>query len=298
MGAVAGLFIGADRKLRPLCRAVIFFILTFFVPPYLLDPIVYAIAARLHIGGALTPTVIAVGELETFVMVLIATGIFAWYEKRRIDSYGMPVKQALGQRTWEGVAAGVVLAAGVALGMLAFGGMQIRGVALDPGPLAFYALAWLGTMIIVGVAEESWFRAYLLQTLWKSIGFWPAALVIATIFAGIHYFFKAGENMWDVITLIWFSLLICYSVLKTGTLWFAIGLHVAFDFMQFFIIGTPNGSQIPVGRMLNVTFNGPWWLTGGVLGTEASLLMYPMLALVTLYVWCRDPPADWNSRAT
>jgi len=60
--------------------------------------------------------------------------------------------------------------------------------------------------------------------------------------------------------------------------------------MQFFVIGTPNGNLIPQGRLLDVTFNGPAWLTGGVLGTEASFLMYPLLALVTLYVWWRDPP--------
>ena len=42
--------------------------------------------------------------------------------------------------------------------------------------------------------------------------------------------------------------------------------------------------------MLDVTFNGPAWLTGGVLGTEASWLMYPMIALVCLYVTRRFEP--------
>ena len=56
-------------------------------------------------------------------------------------------------------------------------------------------------MVCVGIAEEFWFRSYLQQTLWKSIGFWPSASVIALIFAAEHYFFKAGENIWDVITL-------------------------------------------------------------------------------------------------
>ena len=63
--------------------------------------------------------------------------------------------------------------------------------------------------------------------------------------------------------------------------------------MQLFVIGTPNGSQLPEGRLLDVTFNGPAWLTGGVLGTEASFLMYPAAALLWLYVWWRyraNPP--------
>lgn len=59
--------------------------------------------------------------------------------------------------------------------------------------------------------------------------------------------------------------------------------------MQLFIIGTPNGSLIPVGRLLNVTFQGPAWLTGGVLGTEASFLMYPAIILLWIFVQKRFP---------
>ena len=181
----------------------------------------------------------------------------------------------------------------VALGMIALGGMQIKGFATSSSALMLSALAWLSASIVVGIAEEFWFRSYLQQTLWKSIGFWPASIVIAIIFAAEHYFFKAGENVWDVVTLVSLSLLLSYSVLRTGALWFAVGFHFAFDYMQLFVIGTPNGSRFPVGRLLNMRLNGPAWLTGGVLGTEASFLMYPAIALLWLYVWRRyraNPP--------
>ena len=191
------------------------------------------------------------------------------------------------------------MAAMVATGMIALGGMQIKGFAGSASALTLSALEWLGAMVCVGIAEEFWFRSYLQQTLWKSIGFWPAATVVALIFAAEHYFFKAGENIWDVITLISLSLLLSYSMLRTGTLWFAVGFHVAFDYLQIFVIGTPNGSQFPVGRLLDVSFNGPAWLTGGVLGTEASFLMYPAIALLWLYVWWRyraNQPLQLNVR--
>jgi hypothetical protein len=275
-----------------LWRAIAYFALTFFALPLILDPMASRLADRLHLNPTLTPGSIAFGEGEQFLIALIATGLLAWYEGRRLDSYFMPVAKALSVRTWEGFAAGIVIAGGVAIGMLALGGMQVHGIALSGSALAYFAIAWALTMVLVGIGEEFWFRAYFLNTLWKAIGFWPASLIIAGIFAGIHYFFKAGENLWDVITLVWFSLLISYSVLKTGNLWFAVGLHISFDYMQFFVIGTPNGSLVPKGRLLDVTFNGPAWLTGGVLGTEASFLMYPLLALATWYVWWRDPPAD------
>jgi hypothetical protein len=83
------------------------------------------------------------------------------------------------------------------------------------------------------------------------------------------------------------SLLCCYSVLRTGNLWFAVGIHVAYDFMQLFVIGTPNGGHFPVGHLLDASFNGPAWLTGGPLGTEASWLAYPLDALAFAYLWWR-----------
>lgn len=292
MTTIANVFFGPDKLLRPHWRALLYFLLTFLALPYLLGPVAKAIFQAAHLRVALTPALVALSDGESFIVALIATGLFAWYEARRIDSYFMPVGLALSRRTLEGMAAGMALAAGAGLGMLALGGMQIHGLALGGSALLMSAIAWLLAMVLVGVAEEFWFRAYFLETLWKAIGFWPASLIIAAIFAGVHYFFKTGENVWDVITLIWFSLLICYSVLKTGNLWFAVGLHISFDYMQIFIIGSPNGGLVPEGRLLDVTFNGPSWLTGGVLGTEASFLMYPLLALVTLYVWWRDPPAD------
>lgn len=292
MTTIANVFFGPDKLLRPHWRALLYFLLTFLALPYLLGPVAKAIFQAAHLRVALTPALVALSDGESFIVALIATGLFAWYEARRIDSYFMPVGLALSRRTLEGMAAGMALAAGAGLGMLALGGMQIHGLALGGSALLMSAIAWLLAMVLVGVAEEFWFRAYFLETLWKAIGFWPASLIIAAIFAGVHYFFKTGENVWDVITLIWFSLLICYSVLKTGNLWFAVGLHISFDYMQIFIIGSPNGGLVPEGRLLDVTFNGPSRLTGGVLGTEASFLMYPLLALVTLYVWWRDPPAD------
>jgi membrane protease YdiL (CAAX protease family) len=282
------LFFGSNGLLRPIWRAALYFAVGTWALTPLMGRIYVAIARGLRLSPGLTAANIALGELTfIFAVAFVCTGLLALYERRRIDSYGLPIGQALSARTWEGAATGVVMAGAVALGMLLLGGMRINGLATTGSGLAFSALAWLGANVCVGVSEEFWYRSYFLQTLWKSLGFWPAATVIALIFAADHYFYKTGENVWDVITLVSLSLLMSYSVLKTGALWFAVGFHVAFDYMQLFVIGTPNGSQVPVGRLLDVTFSGPAWLTGGVLGTEASVLMYPLIALLWIYVWWR-----------
>jgi membrane protease YdiL (CAAX protease family) len=281
------LIFGEDAKLRPLWRAVIFYFLGTRVVAPGLDRVFEFLAKALDVGQELTAATVALDELELFIGALICTSLFALYERRSVDSYGLPVGLAFGARTWEGAVAGLIAAGAVGIGMYTLGGMQIHGFAGSGGTLLRFAVAWLAANICVGIAEEFWYRSYLLQTLWKSVGFWPAAVIISLIFAADHYFFKPGENFWDVITLVSLSLLMSYTVLRTGTLWFAVGFHVAFDYAQLFVIGTPNGSQTPVGRLLDARFDGPAWLTGGVLGTEASVLMYPVIVLLWLYVWWR-----------
>lgn len=285
-GAVA-VVLDQDRKLRPLWRAILFALLAGYVLDKLLGYLVFDLLLRGRMAFALAPGPILLGESLNFVDALICTTIFALYERRRIDSYGLRLDRAFAAPTWEGFLVGIVMAGLVGIGIYALGGMQVRGLASSASALLAWGLAWFGACILVGVAEEFLFRSYFLQTLWKSIGFWPASIAIALLFAADHYFFKSGENVWDVITLVSLSLMMCYSVLRTGALWFAVGFHVSFDFMQLFVIGTSNGNRVPQGRLLDATFNGPSWLTGGVLGTEASFLMYPLIALAWAYIWWR-----------
>lgn len=283
-------FIGDDGKLRPILRAWLFFAAgTYVLFPYGLDRLTGWVFDRLHLGPELSAATIFWGEAELLVGVLILTALFAWYEGRRVDSYGLPLAQAFRGRFWEGMAVGFVWPALVALGMIALGGMQIHGLAISGTTLVFAILAWAGANLTIGIAEEMWYRGYLLQTLWKSLGFWPAAAILSVLFASDHFFFKTGENLYDVVTLVSFNLLICFSVLRTGSLWFGVGLHVAFDFTQLFIIGTKNGDLVPVNHLLDATFPGPAWLTGGVLGTEASVLMYPLFVAAFAYVAWRFP---------
>jgi len=288
------IFLNSDSELRFIWRAVFFYALGSLLAYPIFGRLFGIILGAMDLRG-LSAGVITVSEILNFLIALICTGVFAYFERRGVDSYGLAVGRALNSQTVEGAMAGVLMAGAVAVGMFVLGDMQIKGMALTGGALAASAFAWLGANICVGIAEEFWFRSYFLQTLWKSIGFWPAAIVVALLFAADHYFFKQGENIWDVITLVSLSLLLSYTMLRTGTLWFAVGFHIAFDYMQLFVIGTKNGNQVPVGRLLDTTFNGPQWLTGGVLGTEASLLMYPAIALLWLYVWWRyraNPPLE------
>jgi membrane protease YdiL (CAAX protease family) len=168
--------------------------------------------------------------------------------------------------------------------MLVTGGMRIHGIALRGTDLISSPLLWLVGMLLVGVTEEYFFRGYALQSLWRGAGFWPAALITTALFAGLHLL-KPHENAIDIGMIFALGLIICISVRITGSLWWAVGWHAAFDFGQFFIIGTPNAGRLPESRLFDVTFPGPAWTTGGELGTEASYFMIPAALGTFLYIF-------------
>ncbi len=289
------IFFGGNG-LRAGWRFAAFFALL-FVSLYLLSDAFDPLAAALHVSErTITAKLVLLNDGALYLPgVLIATGVAAFLERRRIDSYGLPLSQAFGIRYVQGVVLGVLAAMAIAVAMIALGGMVIHGVALHGRNVLVQPLFYALAMIVVGVTEEYLFRGYMLQTLARGIGFWPAAVLTSLLFVLAHVG-KTGENVVDYASLFCFGLVACFTVARTGSLWMAAGLHSAFDFMQLFVIGTPNGSMIPQGRLLDASFPGPAWINGGPLGTEASYFTIPALLLIALLVTKitpqRVPPAE------
>jgi membrane protease YdiL (CAAX protease family) len=278
-----------DSRSRAIWNAVLFWTVGEWALQPLVGNVLGVLARVWHLGNDLSAANTALGEFGTLAMALILTALFGYFEGRGIGDYGLPIAQAFRARFWEGLLVGVIWAGLVAVLMIGLGGMQVTGLALSGSALLWAPIAWFGANVLVGLGEEMWFRGYLLQTLSRGLGFWTAAIVLSLWFVAEHYFFKPGENLWDCISIFAFGMLVCFTVLRTGTLWFGVGLHTAFDFMQLFVIGTRNGGQAPVAHLLNSSFPGPAWVNGGSLGTEASFLMYPLFVAAFIYVALRFP---------
>jgi CAAX protease family protein len=251
---------------------------------FLLPPLMKA----LHAQESLNSYAFLIAEIVEGVTVLIATGVMAACERRRIDAYGLPVRLAFGGRFWEGFAIGVGGAGAVGVAMIASGTMVVHGFALHGTAIAVQAGIWLAVMVLVGLNEEYMFRGYPLQALARGMGFWPAAIALSLLF-GVAHLTKADENAIDITNIILLGLLLCFTLQRTGSLWLAAGFHCSFDYMQFFVIGTRNGGATPVGHLLDASFPGPAWANGGPLGTEASYFMLPVIALTFLYILLRYP---------
>ncbi len=244
----------------------------------------------LRVPRGLTSYGMLVAEILEGITVLVATGILAAFERKRIDAYGLPVRLAFRGHFWEGAAIGVLSAGAVAFAMIASGAMVVSGIALHGAELAVQTLLWLAVMLLVGLNEEYMFRGYPLQALSRGLGFWPAAILLSLLFGAAHLT-KSDENAIDITNIVLIGIFCCLTLQRTGSLWLAAGFHFSFDFMQFFVIGTRNGGAQPVGHLLDVSFPGPAWANGGPLGTEASYFMLPAIALLFLYVVLRHPKA-------
>jgi len=280
---IGSVFVGPN-SLRAGWRFLLF-VLGIELAEYLLrEPLISFLGRQLGIRlDELSAPSLFIEELVGFLIVLLVTGIAAFFERRRVDDYGLPVSQAFGSLFWKGMLAGLLVVIFVAGAMIVSGAMQVHGLALNGTALLWFGLLWLGANLLVGLNEEYLFRCYALQALWRGAGFGPAAIVTTAIFAGLHMS-KPHENAMDIGMIFILGLAICLSVQRTGTLWWAVGWHAAFDFGQFFLIGTHNGGQAPVGHLLAVTFDGPALLNGGELGTEASIFMVPAAIATFIYV--------------
>jgi membrane protease YdiL (CAAX protease family) len=229
-----------------------------------------------------------------FVSLLIGSAVMARIERRRMREYGLPLSPGLLGRCLEGILWGTGTVLLVASAMAALGGLSITGLAVHGGRLVSSAILWAVTMTVLGLFEEFFFRGYLQHALASGIGFWPAAAVISLLFGLLHYFTKPRETLVDAATITLIGLLLCLMLARTGDLWLAVGYHAAFDYVALVVLASPNtgmpAGERAVGHLLQTSFSGPAWLTGGDCGLEASLLMFPVLA-VSFFLFSRLHPS-------
>jgi uncharacterized protein len=237
--------------------------------------------AHKHMGEvAVTPSLMGISEAITFALLCLATLVMGRIEKRKFSEYGLPLRQALRKDFWIGCLSGFMTISGTLLAMFLLHGFRITGLALH-GKAILYSLAgWTVAFLLAGLFEEFLCRGYLQYTLASVIGFWPAALVMSGLFAFGHAF-NPHETVAGVASVVLFGLLLCLFLQHSGNLWCAVGFHAAYDWGQTFY-GVPDSGIAPYNNLFNSTFSGPQWLTGGIVGPEASVLTPIALVLVAL----------------
>jgi hypothetical protein len=217
-------------------------------------------------------------ELGSFVIVAIPAVVMGWIEKRPFGDYGLPRRGVFGKSFWVGMVWGIVAITALMLAIGGVGDFSLGRLALHGQRILKFAAFWGAFFLAVGFFEEFLLRGYTQFTLTQGIGFWPAALLLSTTFAALH-FRNPGETWIGLLAVAVIGLFFCLTLRRTGTLWFAVGFHASWDWGESYLYSVPDSGVIAPGHLLHSSFHGSRWMTGGSVGPEGSLLLFVVIAL-------------------
>ncbi len=276
------IFFGPEKP-RALWRIVLFLVLAFVVVWGLADFAALVLPSGLSEIWEIT--------LESLVLVLglfIASAIMMrWIEHRPVAALGLPLDRDI----WRGWLIGAAIGGGFMA--LVVAAQTLIGW-LRPAPDAGSLASWLEVVSGLGVmfcmaaaAEELLMRGYAFQVLVEGTGVWPAVIVSSLLFALLHL----GNPNVDAIALVNIGLagvIMAGAYLRTRSLWVAIGVHWAWNWMMAAVFDLPvSGLDFDVPGYDTMEL-GPDHFTGGVFGPEAGLVV-TLLAL-PLIVWIFRTP--------
>jgi hypothetical protein len=113
----------------------------------------------------------------------------------------------------------------------------------------------------------------------EGAGFWQAAWVTSTLFGFIHTG-NGGENWIGIFSAAAIGFVFCVAVKLTGSIWWAIGFHAAWDWGLTYFYGAADSGNPAIGHFLSTTPVGSELWSGGADGPEGSLLILPLLVVI------------------
>jgi membrane protease YdiL (CAAX protease family) len=170
------------------------------------------------------------------------------------------------------------------MGLIAiFHGFSLGGFAVTGTEAIKYGLLYGLGFILVGISEEFSFRGYMQSTLASGMGFWPAAIVLGIAFGAVHLG-NPGEAKYGALMAGLFGIVAAFSLQRTGNIWFAVGMHASWDWGETYLYSVPDSGLLAQGHLLNSSFHGPTWLTGGSVGPEGSAFVFLVLLIWALAI--------------
>jgi len=220
-------------------------------------------------------------EVGSFGTVALPPLVMGWVERHPFGDYGLPRRGAFGRSFWAGMGWGIVAITALVLSISGVGDFSLGGLALHGERILRFAAFWGAFFIAVGLFEEFLLRGYTQFTLTQGIGFWPAAVLLSTIFAALHYR-NPGETWIGLAAVAVIGLFFCLTLRRTGNLWFAVGFHASWDWGESYLYSVPDSGGMVTGHLLRSSFHGSPWITGGSVGPEGSVLAFVVIGLTWL----------------
>jgi len=247
----------------------------------------------------------------SFAVLLLVSLLMAAIERRRFTAYGLGGTRIF-SRFFTGMLWGLVAMA-LLMGTLRVLHLVSFDAQLDHGwSIAGWGGAQLLGFLCVGLVEEYLFRGYLQFTLARgleglgklinpaharAIGFWIATVITSGLFFAAHIS-NGGEDWLGLVLVFLGGLLFVLALWRTGSLWWGIGFHMAWDWSQSFLYGVPDSGALVQGRMFATHAVGNPLLSGGTVGPEGSVLCVPviLLAIAVLFRTRKSPLPPFETK--
>lgn len=216
--------------------------------------------------------------LAALLAALVAGWLMLRREERGLEAMGLPMESAPAIRgLGGGLLAGVALTwiPGLFVGLPGVGSYEVLAAGshqvMAEGARLFLVL------LVPAAAEEVLFRGYPLALLTEGLGMkWGVGLT-SGLFALLHLA-NPGLTPLAVMNLFLAGVVLALVVIRTGSLWWAIGAHLGWNWSTWWILGQPvSGLPAEEAPLLSFTAEGPSWLSGGAFGLEGSLAVTVLL---------------------
>ena len=275
-------------RLRSGWRALIFFF-TYGLLAFVLIGLAVVVIAQFPIAETTaTPLRIAIPfVLSTALALLIGWACLRLFERLPYRALGASFTRRWFAHFWIGTALGTVAFLIALIAAMVAGGIHVSLNTTSTGGEITETLVSTLVVLAVGAAsEEAFFRGYFLQTFLRSGYTQFAVALTAFVFASVHFAnpdFSGLSWFNTLVAGIWFAV----AYLKTRDLWFPIGIHLAWNWLQgpVFGISVSGISGFASAPLFRATDTGPAWLTGGNYGIEGGLACTVALIMSTAMIW-------------
>jgi len=283
-------FVNKDGHLRSGWR-ITFFAIAFLVCAKLFQAVA-SVATSVALGGQPRSVVGGGRFLIAAIVLFSAATLIGWgcgavFEQLPFRSLGWWPHRGW----WKNLALGSGI--GAASLLLAAGFVTVtRGITFTFNQTAGTSIGktLVGSAVIfvlAGSAEEALFRGYPLQTLTRAKLVWLGVLLTSVAFAIAHLKNPNASAGLPFINTAVAGVWLAVAYLRTRSLWFPLGLHWSWNWIQASLLGIPVSGidRIAPAPLLHAMNAGPDWLTGGAYGIEGGAACTVALIISTIVVW-------------
>jgi hypothetical protein len=263
-------------------------------------------------AAAVSPLGGIIPEFITLLGVLLVSWIMSKIERRPNSVYGLGDSRMFSHFV-SGLAWGITCLSLLILTLWKAGFLVFNGRRLFGSDILKYGAIWLTGFLLVGMLEEYLTRGYLQYTLTRglagffqwafktrhsaALGFWTAAVIFSILFF-LGHTRNPGESPIGLLSVFLAGMVFCFSLWRTGSLWWAIGLHTSWDWGQSFLYGVPDSGLTIQHHLLATHAAGKPILSGGTTGPEGSIFIVGILALIVLIILFTLPRSHDGRTAT